>query len=208
MRACASSPSSRAADELRREPALVANFVEECLRLEGPIKGSFRLSLVDTRLGGVDVPAGTILMAVVGAANRDPRVFDESDRFDARRQRAAQRRLRHGEHFCPGASLARTEARISFERLLERLDGIELASARRRPTPRASSAGSRRSRCACDGARREPRKAAAASDRGDSPHGVFDPSSRPRVERRTMTIARTLLSGACLMIAAACGGWR
>ena len=118
------------ADELRREPALVANFVEECLRLEGPIKGSFRLSLVDTRLGGVDVPAGTILMAVVGAANRDPRVFDDPDRFDARRTNARRNvAFGHGEHFCPGASLARTETRISFERLLERLDGIALASA-------------------------------------------------------------------------------
>lgn len=127
MRVLAEQPAL--ADELRREPSLVANFVEECLRLEGPIKGSFRLALVDTKLGGVEIPAGTILMAVVGAANRDPRVFEDPERFDARRANARRNvAFGHGEHFCPGASLARAEARISFERLLARLDGIELAS--------------------------------------------------------------------------------
>jgi cytochrome P450 len=115
------------ADELRRDPSVIPNFVEECLRLEGPIKGSFRLALCDTQVAGVDVPAGSILMAVVGAANRDPRVFDDPDRFDARRANARRNcAFGHGEHFCPGASLARTEARISFERLLARLDDIKL----------------------------------------------------------------------------------
>jgi cytochrome P450 len=127
MRVLAEQPAL--ADELRREPSLVANFVEECLRLEGPIKGSFRLALVDMKLGGVEIPAGTILMAVVGATNRDPRVFEDPERFDARRANARRNvAFGHGEHFCPGASLARAEARISFERLLARLDGIELAS--------------------------------------------------------------------------------
>ena len=117
------------ADELRRAPAGIANFVEECLRLEGPIKGSFRLALTDTRIAGVDVPAGSILMAVVGAANRDPRVFDDPDRFDAKRANARRNvAFGHGEHFCPGANLARTEARISFERLLARLDDIRLVN--------------------------------------------------------------------------------
>ena len=115
------------ADALRADPAAIANFVEECLRLEGPIKGSFRLALCDTRIGGVDVLAGSILMAVVGAANRDPRVFVDPDRFDARRENARRNvAFGHGEHFCPGASLARTEARISFERLLARLDDLRL----------------------------------------------------------------------------------
>jgi cytochrome P450 len=117
------------ADELRADPSAIPSFVEECLRLEGPIKGSFRLALCDTRLGGVDVPAGSILMAVVGAANRDPRVFDDPDRFDARRENARRNvAFGHGEHFCPGANLARTEARISFERLLARLDDLSLVN--------------------------------------------------------------------------------
>ena len=66
-------------------------------------------------------------MAVIGAANRDPRVFEDPDRFDARRSNARRNiAFGHGEHFCPGASLARAEARISFERLLARLDDLRL----------------------------------------------------------------------------------
>jgi cytochrome P450 len=115
------------AEELRRDPEAVPNFVEECLRLEGPIKGSFRLALRDTTLAGVHIPAGSIVMAVIGAANRDPRIFKDPDRFDARRSNARRNiAFGHGEHFCIGASLARTEARISFERLLARLDDIRL----------------------------------------------------------------------------------
>jgi cytochrome P450 len=115
------------ADALRSEPAAIPYFIEECLRLESPIKGAFRLALRDTRLAGVDVPAGSIVMAMNGAANRDPRVFEDPDRFDAKRPNARRHlAFGHGEHFCPGASLARTEARISVERLLARLDDVQL----------------------------------------------------------------------------------
>src|SRR5262245_18764903 len=115
------------ADELRSDPAAIPNFVEECLRLEGPIKGSFRLALHDTTLAGVPIPAGSMAMAVIGAANRDPHVFENPDRFDVRRSNASRNiAFGHGEHFCIGASLARAEARISFERLLARLDDVRL----------------------------------------------------------------------------------
>jgi cytochrome P450 len=115
------------ADDLRSDPTAIPNFVEECLRLESPIKGSFRLALNDTTLAGVPIPAGCMTMAMIGAANRDPRVFEDPDRFDARRPNARRNiAFGHAEHFCPGASLARTEARISFERLLARLDDFSL----------------------------------------------------------------------------------
>ena len=115
------------AEELRSDAEAIPNFVEECLRLEGPIKGSFRLALHDTRLAGVHIQAGSIVMAMIGAANRDPRVFEDPDRFDARRTNAGRNiAFGHGEHFCPGASLARAEARISFARLLARLDDFQL----------------------------------------------------------------------------------
>ena len=66
-------------------------------------------------------------MAMNAAANRDPRVFEDGDRFDAKRPNARSNiAFGHGEHFCPGASLARAEARISFERLLARLDDLRL----------------------------------------------------------------------------------
>jgi cytochrome P450 len=113
--------------ELRSDPAGIPGFVEECVRLEGPIKSTFRLALVDTQIRGVDVPAGSIVMGSIGAANRDPSVFEDPDRFDARRSNARRNlAFGHGEHFCPGASLARAETRISLERLLARLDDFEI----------------------------------------------------------------------------------
>jgi cytochrome P450 len=125
MRILAEQPAL--AEELRSDPGAIPNFVEECLRLEGPIKGSFRLALRDTRLAGVEIPEGSMVMAVIGAANRDPRVFEDPDRFDAKRSNARRNiAFGYGEHFCPGASLARAEARISFERLLARLDDVGL----------------------------------------------------------------------------------
>jgi cytochrome P450 len=128
MRILAEQPAL--ADELRRDSGGIPNFVEECLRLEGPIKSTHRLAVRDTRIGDVDVPAGTVVLGLVGAANRDPRVFDDPDRFDAKRSNARRNiAFGHGEHFCPGASLARAEARISLERLLARLDDVRLVDA-------------------------------------------------------------------------------
>jgi cytochrome P450 len=125
MRILAEQPSL--ADELRADPGAIPNFIEECLRFESPIKGPFRLALRDTRLAGVDIPAGAIVMALNGAANRDARVFEDGDRFDAKRPNARRNiAFGHGAHFCVGASLARAEARISLERLLARLDDLRL----------------------------------------------------------------------------------
>jgi len=125
MRILAEQPALARA--LRDDPGGIPNFVEECLRLEGPIKSTHRLALKDTQLGDVPVPAGTVVMGSIGAANRDPRVFEDPDRFDAKRRNARRHiAFGHGEHFCPGASLARAEARISFERILARLDDFEL----------------------------------------------------------------------------------
>jgi len=125
MRVLAEQPALAA--DLRSDPGGVPNFVEELLRLEAPIKSTFRLALHDTRIDDVEVPAGTVVMGLVGAANRNPRVFEDPDHFDAKRPNARRHiGFGHGEHFCPGASLARAEARISFERLLARLDDFEL----------------------------------------------------------------------------------
>ena len=125
MRILAEQPAL--ADELRADRDAIPNFIEECLRFESPLKGSFRLALRDTRVAGVEIPAGSMVMVMNGAANRDPRVFEDGDRFDAKRPNARRNiAFGHGEHFCAGASLARAEARISFQRLLERLDEVKL----------------------------------------------------------------------------------
>src|SRR5215213_6395036 len=95
---------------LRDERALVPNFVEECLRHESPVKGDFRLSRLPTTVGGVDLPAGTTVMVLNGAANRDGRKFDDPDEFSIERENAREHlAFGHGVHFCPGAALARTE---------------------------------------------------------------------------------------------------
>ena len=126
MRILAERPSL--AELLRRDPTAIPRFVDECLRLESPIKGAFRLVLQDTRIGEIGVPEASIVMAMNGAANRDPREFDRPEEFDLSRKRVQSHiAFGHGEHFCPGASLARAEARVAFECLLNRLDDIELA---------------------------------------------------------------------------------
>lgn len=113
---------------LRQDRNLVANFVEETLRWESPIKGDFRLSRVSTTVGGVDVPAGTTLMLMTGAANRDPRQFDDPATFDMTRPNSRRHiAFGRGIHTCPGAPLARAEARVAIERLLDRTTDIRIS---------------------------------------------------------------------------------
>jgi cytochrome P450 len=113
---------------LRDERHLIGNFVEEALRIESPVKGDFRLSRVATNVGGVDIAPGTCLMVLNGAANRDPRRFDRPGEFVVDRDNARQHvSFGHGVHTCPGAPLARAEARVSIERLLDRMADIRIS---------------------------------------------------------------------------------
>jgi cytochrome P450 len=114
---------------LRRERDRIPNFIEETLRFDGPIKGDFRLSRVPTTVGGVDLPAGTTVMLLNGAANRDPRHFENPDTFDATRQNARHHiAFGRGAHTCPGSPLARAEARASLERILDRTEDIRISA--------------------------------------------------------------------------------
>jgi cytochrome P450 len=114
--------------QLRANRELISNFVEESLRVESPIKGDFRLSRVPTTVGGVDLPAGTTVMIVNGAANRDPRRFTDPGTFDPARSNARQHiAFGRGIHTCPGAPLARAEARVAVERLLDRTTSITIS---------------------------------------------------------------------------------
>jgi cytochrome P450 len=113
---------------LRADRTRIPNFVEEALRIESPIKGDFRLSRVKTRIGDVEIPAGTTVMVVNGAANRDPRRFDAPAEFDLDRANARQHiAFGHGAHTCPGAPLARAEALVTIERLLDRTRDIRIS---------------------------------------------------------------------------------
>jgi cytochrome P450 family 150 subfamily A5 len=110
---------------LRADRGLLRNFIEETLRYESPVRGDFRLSKVPVTVGGVDLPAGTTVMLVNAAANRDPRMFAEPDDFDAGRLNSRfHLAFGRGIHICPGAALARAEARISLRQLLDRTSDI------------------------------------------------------------------------------------
>lgn len=119
---------------LREDRSRIPNFVEEMLRFEGPVKGDFRLARVATTVGGVDIPAGTTVMVLNSAANRDARKFERPNEFDPDRAGARQHlTFGHGVHVCPGAPLARTEARISIERLLDRMSDIRITESQHGP---------------------------------------------------------------------------
>ena len=112
---------------LRADRDLIPNFVEECLRYESPVRGDFRLSKRPVTVGGVDLPTGTTVMLVNAAANRDPAKFEDPDRFDPERDNARSHvTFGRGVHTCPGAPLARTEAVVSINRLLDRTSDIAI----------------------------------------------------------------------------------
>ncbi len=113
---------------LRDERDRIPNFIEETLRFESPIQGDFRLARVPTTVGGVDVPAGTTAMLLNGAANRDPRQFEDPCEFRPDRENARQHiGFGFGIHTCAGAPLARAEARVSLERLFDRTADITIS---------------------------------------------------------------------------------
>jgi cytochrome P450 len=113
---------------LREERDLIPNFVEEVLRMESPVKSDFRMARRTTTLGGVDVAAGTTVMMLNGAANRDPRRFECPHEFRVDRVNARQHiAFGHGIHTCPGAPLARAETRISLERIFDRMADIRIS---------------------------------------------------------------------------------
>lgn len=114
--------------KLRENRDLLGNFIEECLRIESPVKGDFRLSRVPTTVGDQPLGAGCTVMVVNGAANRDPRRFEDPDTFDPERKNARQHlAFGRGIHSCPGAPLARAETRVGLERVLDRTTDIRIS---------------------------------------------------------------------------------
>ena len=117
-------------DALRRlaaEPGRIPTAVEEFVRWVTPILNMRRTATCDTALHGRTLRAGDEVLLLYGAANRDPRVFAEAQRFDPARDPNPQLAFGFGTHFCLGASLARLELRIVFEELLRRLPDLHLA---------------------------------------------------------------------------------
>jgi cytochrome P450 len=116
------------ARRLRADPSLVPAVIEETLRYDGPIQALFRGTSTGVNLAGVEIPAGSTLMVSFAAANRDPAKFEDPDRFDPGRDTRDHLGFGHGIHFCLGASLARLEARIMADALLERTQAVEMTA--------------------------------------------------------------------------------
>jgi cytochrome P450 len=112
---------------LRDDPSLISGTIEEALRMTSPVHAMFRTALEDVEIGGVKIPKGAHIRMVYASANRDEARFHEPDRFDVRRP-DVKKHLAFGQglHFCVGAPLARLEARIALEGLLQRLPSLRL----------------------------------------------------------------------------------
>jgi cytochrome P450 len=113
---------------LAEQPQLVKTAIEECLRFNGPMKGTMRAAAEDMQVGGVDIRKGDRVMLLMASANRDPEQFADPDRLDIARSPNPHLAFGHGIHFCLGAPLARLEVEIGLTEMAKRYPGIELAS--------------------------------------------------------------------------------
>ncbi len=110
------------------DPSLIPGLVEELLRWVTPLNNFFRSAAVDTELGGQAIAAGDRICIVYPSANRDERVFDDPFRFDIRRDPNPQVAFGHGTHFCLGVNLARTELRLLFGALTQRITNLRVVT--------------------------------------------------------------------------------
>ncbi|WP_432855180.1 cytochrome P450 [Amycolatopsis sp. CA-161197] len=111
---------------LRRQPELVPAAVQEMLRYDCPLQLTKRLATQDVELGDAVIHAGDQVLLCLGAANRDPEVFDRPDEFDVTRSAKGHLAFGHGMHGCLGGLLAEVQAEVAFEQLLRRTDAIAL----------------------------------------------------------------------------------
>ena len=115
-------------DALRKDRSRIPEFIEEVLRMESPVKTDFRLALRSTKIGDLEVKAGTPVMLLNGAANRDPAQFECPAEFRLGRENVRNHMaFGRGVHSCPGGPLARVEGRIAIERMLDRTRDIRLS---------------------------------------------------------------------------------
>jgi len=115
---------------LREDPHLIGTAVEELLRYDSPVQRVSRLVYEDVTIDGGTIPQGSLVLGLLGAANRDPAHFPEPDRVDLGRQDNRHLAFGWGIHFCLGAPLARLEGQIAIATLLRRLPALALATER------------------------------------------------------------------------------
>jgi cytochrome P450 len=115
-------------ERLRAEPDLIDSAVEEMLRFCGPVHGSKpAYATEEITLHGVQIPKGAAVVPIWGAANHDPDVFEDPERFDITRSPNHHLAFGHGSHYCLGSQLAKMEVRVAVQTLLERNPNLRLA---------------------------------------------------------------------------------
>jgi len=114
-------------DRLRRDPSLLPQAIEEILRWVSPVMQFRRTAMRDTRIGHQEIRKGEKVVMYYGAANRDPEVFDDPERFDITRRPNPQVAFGVGTHFCMGSHIARLEMRVTLEEFLRRFPNPSLA---------------------------------------------------------------------------------
>lgn len=121
--------------KLKENPDLIDTAVEECLRYESPTQMTARVASEDIDISGVTIRQGEQVYLLLGAANRDPNIFAHPDVFDMTRSPNPHLSFGHGHHICMGSSLARLEAQIAVNTLLQRMPGLQLADCEWRYRP-------------------------------------------------------------------------
>jgi len=116
-------------EKLKDDPSLIHGAVEEVLRYDGPVHSLKRVTTGDVEFGGRQIKKGELVYAMLGAANRDPAQFSKPNLFNITRSRRENRHIAfgYGIHFCLGAPLARLEAPIALNAMLQRLEGLRPA---------------------------------------------------------------------------------
>src|SRR5438132_5446624 len=113
-------------EKLKRDPGLVPSAIEELLRYDSPVQRTGRFTTTDVEIQGRKIPSGSLVVAAIGAANRDPGHFPDPDRLDIARPDNRHVAFGFGIHFCLGAPLARVGGQIALGSLLRRMPGLTL----------------------------------------------------------------------------------
>ena len=111
---------------LRRRPELIGSAIEELLRFASPVQSFYRTTRVDYQVGPATIPAGSRVLLAWGAANRDPRQFEDPDVFRAERNPTGHVAFGSGVHLCLGAQLARMEGQAVLREIVDNVDRIEV----------------------------------------------------------------------------------